>query len=234
MSTDIKTIFELIKPRRLIPDQEERLKDRYKDQAEHYDSFRERLLLGRAELISEVVPKGFSGTWVDLGGGTGSNISKALENLGDAKVYLVDMCEPLLEIAKSKLPSFIKKIKADATGFSLDEKVDLVTFSYSLTMIPDWIRAIDNAFNLLKVGGKIGVVDFFISRKYPSIGPKHSWLERTFWPIWFGYDDVFLSGDHFHYLSGKFEVLSIEFKKSSVPYLPFIRVPFYKFLGQKT
>ena len=42
------------------------------------------------------------GIWVDMGGGTGAN----LEMMGDeavmsfAKVYVVDLCTPLLEVAR--------------------------------------------------------------------------------------------------------------------------------------
>ena len=52
--------------------------------------------------------------------------------------------------------------------------VDVVTFSYSLTMIPDWFAAIENALRMLRPGGQIGVVDFYVSRKYPA-QPLHLW-----------------------------------------------------------
>ena len=37
-------------------------------------------------------------------------------------------------------------------GMPAPGTVDVVTFSYALTMIPDWRAAIRNAFNLLKPG----------------------------------------------------------------------------------
>ena len=51
---------------------------------------------------------------------------------------------------------------ADATRFRPPEgAADVVTFSYSLTMIPDWFAALENAAAMLKPGGTIGVVDFY-------------------------------------------------------------------------
>ena len=44
---------------------------------------------------------------------------------------------------------------ADATTFQPDAgKADVVTFSYSLTMIPDWFAAIDNALAMLRPAGR--------------------------------------------------------------------------------
>ena len=55
--------------------------------------------------------------------------------------------------------------------------MDVVTFSYSLTMIPNWFQALERAYAALKPGGMIGVVDFYISRKWPAPGMRrHSEL----------------------------------------------------------
>src|ERR671911_700620 len=61
--------------------------------------------------------------------------------------------------------------QADASTYQpATGPVDVVTFSYSLTMIPDWFAAIENALAMLKPGGTLGVVDFYVARKYPSDG----------------------------------------------------------------
>ena len=66
---------------------------------------------------------------------------------------------------------------------------DVVTLSYALTMIPDWFRAVDNAWAMLRPGGVIGVADFYVSRRHPAAGHvRHGWAPRTLWPIWFGAD----------------------------------------------
>ena len=49
------------------------------------------------------------------------------------------------------------RIHTDFVFNFLAGTVDVVTFSYALTMIPDWRAAIRNAFRMLKPGGRIGV-----------------------------------------------------------------------------
>ena len=87
---------------------------------------------------------------------------------------------------------------------------------------------------MLKPGGVIGVVDFFVSRKYPEDGRrKHSWFTRSFWPLWFGCDNVFLSSDHAPFLHRRFQPLSYVESQANVPYVPLIRVPYYRFIGRR-
>ena len=74
------------------------------------------------------------------------------------KVYVLDLSHSLLEVAKKRIAtrgwSNVETIEADATTFQpAGGQVDVVTFSYSLTMIPDWFGAIENALAMLKPGG---------------------------------------------------------------------------------
>jgi S-adenosylmethionine-diacylgycerolhomoserine-N-methlytransferase len=53
--------------------QQERLESFYVSQADLYDSYRYRMLHGRLPMVRAMpAPKG--GVWVDMGGGTGSNL----------------------------------------------------------------------------------------------------------------------------------------------------------------
>jgi S-adenosylmethionine-diacylgycerolhomoserine-N-methlytransferase len=216
-----------------------RLESIYAGQAEAYDDFRRRLLRGRQELWSAIeVPAG--GVWVDMGGGTGSNLEYLGERMAAlAKMYVVDLSPSLLKIARQRIAdrgwANVETIEADATLFQPPEgAADVVTFSYSLTMIPDWFAAVDNARRLLRPGGTVGVVDFYISRKYPSDGlRRHRWLTRSFWPAWFRADSIYLSADHVPYLHRRFAPLRFEERRSKVPYVPFVRAPYYIFVGRK-
>ena len=197
------------------------------------------MLHSRQEMIQSVpVPEG--GVWVDLGAGTGENAEHLGENLSRlSKMYLVDLSTSLLEQAKARIQarnwSNVEAICHDATTFVPGEgQADVVTFSYSLTMIPDWFRAIDQAYAILKPGGVIGVVDFFVARKHPAEGRTgHAWSTRTFWPTWFASDNVFLSPDHLPYLQNKFEAITLHERRGRIPYLPVIRAPHYLFIGKK-
>ena len=134
-----------------------RLESFYSGQAEAYDDFRRRLLQGREAMYRSIpVPEG--GVWVDLGGGTGANLEPIGAELHKArKVYLVDLCDSLLAVARKRCEARgwknVEAVAADATTFRpADGPADVVTFSYSLTMIPDWFAAIDNALAMLRPG----------------------------------------------------------------------------------
>lgn len=219
---------------------EERLESFYRGQAESYDGFRRRFLHGRRELIEALaVPPG--GTWVDLGAGTGDNLQWFGDRVTEfGRIQLVDLSASLLEVAQKRIAGDSRYRRAevhhaDATEFDPgDATVDLVTFSYSLTMIPDWFAALERAWAMLKPGGQIGVVDFFVSRKHPADGEaRHRWPSRVFWPTWFALDNVFLSPDHLPMLRRRFETQRLDQRRGKIPYLPLLRAPYYVWTGRK-
>ncbi len=236
---DLRTLWNLVMHRTRGATHQERLDSFYSGQATGYDDFRRRMLHGRQEMIQSIsVPEG--GVWVDLGAGTGENaehLGADLARLGH--VYQVDLSTSLLEQAQKRVElrgwTNVTPVCHDATTFMPPEgAADVVTFSYSLTMIPDWFRAIDQAYAMLKPGGTLGIVDFYVSRKYPAVGRKqHAWSTRSFWPLWFASDNVFLSSDHVPYLQNKFETIQLEERRGKIPYLPLVRVPHYIFIGHK-
>ncbi|HXX95320.1 MAG TPA: methyltransferase domain-containing protein, partial [Planctomycetota bacterium] len=121
-----------------------------------------------------------------------------------------------------------------ATAWSPEEPADVVTFSYSLTMIPDWFRAIDRAMENLKPGGLLGVVDFYISRKWPERDlRRHSRFQRFLFPQWYAWDNVFISPDHLPYLRHRFETVRLEERVGKIPYALGLRSPYYLFVGRK-
>ena len=236
---DMKVLYHmLVKPVR-GDSHAQRMESFYGGQAGAYDDFRRRLLKGREELFQNL-PKPAGGIWVDMGGGTGSNIENLAEDITSLKkVYVVDLSESLLKVAADR---FAERgwgnaiaTAADATKFRPDEGLaDVVTFSYSLTMIPDWFAAIENALAMLKPGGHIGVVDFYVGRKYPAADTKkHRWLARTIWPPWFAIDNVFPSPDHLPFLRHHFEQVELVEERKRMPYVPLLKTPYYRFIGRK-
>ena len=234
---DLRVLYHLVlKPVR-GKNHADRMESFYSGQAGAYDDFRKRLLKGRQELYDQLeVPEG--GVWVEMGGGTGSN----LEYLGDrihklSKVFVVDLSQSLLDVATDRAKqrgwSNVEVVADDATTWGADGGADVVTFSYSLTMIPDWFAAIENAKRLLKSNGKLGVVDFYVSRKFPPPNHQsHNWFTRNFWPVWFSNDNVFPSADHVPFLTQNFDGELFTEHRAKVPYIPIIRVPYYNFIGQ--
>lgn len=238
--SEIKTLWHIALSPVRGKTHEERLTSFYGGQAKHYDAFRKRLLHGREDLC-RALPAREGDVWADLGGGTGQNIAfLGEERLAALRMaYVVDLCAPLLSVAQQRIADLgwanVETAHGDATTWTpAGGGVDLATFSYSLTMIPDWFRAVDHALDLLKPGGHIGVVDFYVARKYPAEGhTRHPWRTRMFWPLWFANDNVFLSSEHVPYLHHRFEPVCFEERRAPVPYLPGIRVPIYLFIGKK-
>lgn len=236
---DLRILWHLVVSRATGNTHEERLESFYKGQAGGYDAFRRRLLHGREELFTKL-PVAPGGVWVDLGAGTGENAERWGSRIREFQQgYLVDLSSSLLKVAGERIRergwTNVSTVHADATKFMPPEgAADVVTMSYSLTMIPDWFAAVDQAYRMLKPGGVLGVVDFFVARKYPADGLiKHPWSTRNFWAMWFANDNVFLNPDHIPYLQAKFETLELAQRRGKVPYLPFIRAPHYYFIGRK-
>jgi S-adenosylmethionine-diacylgycerolhomoserine-N-methlytransferase len=256
ITSDLRILYHLaLKPVR-GKDHAARMESFYAGQAGAYDDFRKRLLKGRQELWN-LIPPPPGGTWVDMGGGTGANLEYFTASdsgppspvpcppspdsrLADLnKIYVVDLSHSLLEIAKQRAAAAgwtnVETVEADATTFQPPGgPADVVTFSYSLTMIPDWFAAIENALAMLRPGGTIGIVDFYVGRKFAGDGlARHGWFTRTFWPTWFALDNVFPSADHVPFLQRHFDVLHFSEHRAKVPYIPLARVPYYLFVGRK-
>lgn len=228
----------------------ERLESFYAAQADGYDTFRRRLLHGREQMIRAATfhsARGGTngGIWADLGGGTGANLEMVGEEIvmSFAKIYVVDLCPSLLAVARKRCAErgwhHVECVEADATQWVAEEgegKLSLVTFSYSLTMVPDWWAAIQQAALLLKPHGTVGVVDFYVSRKYPAAGlTRHSYCQRNLWPYYFAHDNVRLSPDHLPFLMHTFERQQLEERTAPLPYIGLVLpgVPHYIFIGSK-
>ncbi len=236
MKGDMGILLQMLRGRSHSGSHQQQLEEFYSTQAGNYDAFRARLLHGRRELIEhmEIQP----GLYIaELGAGTGQNL-QYLEYPLQAypEIYLVDLCPSLLKVARQRYRELhnIHVIEADVTSFQPEQQLDRVYFSYALTMIPGWKAAIDRAINMLKPGGLIGVVDFYISGAAPDkMMVQHGYLARKFWKTWFAHDGVNLTPEHLRYLSTVTDTVSLEQSRGKIPYLPFLKAPFYIFVGQK-
>src|SRR5262245_43616749 len=140
-ASDLKILYHLLlKPVR-GHDHAARMESFYSGQAEAYDDFRKRLLKGRQELWNMIQPPP-GATWIDMGGGTGANLDYFGDRIAQlSKIYVLDLSPSLLKVARQRAVSKgwtnVETVEADATTFHPPTgQVDVVTFSYSLTMIP--------------------------------------------------------------------------------------------------
>lgn len=241
LSTDLRILLQLLRGQPRDGDQRARLEAFYGPQAAHYDAFRARLLHGREALIDdlqrELGETRIGAHLVELGGGTGRNLEFFGAHLNDfGQVTLVDLCPALLEQARRKFADQprVKIIEADATRWQPQQPVDVVYCAYSLTMIPDWPAALDNAVAMLKPGGLFGVVDFYVSAAHPPPDQiRHSALTRAFWPRWFAHDGVQLNPAQLAALREHFPAHHFTEARAPVPYLPGLAVPYYRFVGRR-
>ena len=218
---------------------QERLDSFYRGQAEGYDDFRKKMLHGREAMFTRL-PLEAGDRWVDLGCGTGSNAEYVAEKVATlGELVLVDLSESLIDVARRRVEDRgwdnVTLEHADATSVDIaPQSVDVVTFAYSLTMIPNWYSAIEHALHILKPGGVVGVVDFYVAKKYPDEGrARHGWFTRTFWPTWFAWDNVFPNPDHLPFLASHFEPIEVAEQRGKLPWMPFVRAPYYYFIGRK-
>ena len=226
--TEARTLRQLLRGMPGTGDHADRLEAFYGPQAADYDRFRERLLPGRGELMAWLKPQPGESV-VELGAGTGRNpefFGAEVATLG--QLTLVDLCPSLLAQARrrwSRSPN-VAVVEANACFWRPDLAVDAVYFSYALTMIPDWQAAVDNALAMLRPGGRLGVVDF-------TVTACQSWAERSFWRTWFKHDGVHLDAEHPATLASLLPRHELRERRTPVPYLPGMTVPYYLFLGIK-
>ncbi|KAJ4296978.1 hypothetical protein N0V88_003894 [Collariella sp. IMI 366227] len=187
-----------------------------------------------------------------VGGGTGWNIEAMSEFLNVpeffSSVYLVDFSPSLCEVARKRFARLgwtnVKVICEDARKFRLEDYesvllpggADLVTMSYSLSMIPDYYSVIDSLKSLLSPHGILGVIDFYVQskvdvnfRNYTGglVGRHVNYLGRTFWRSWFDLDRVSLEPGRRDYLEYRFgTILTANLRNTALG-----SIPYYIWLG---
>jgi len=240
LAAEIKVLLTLLRGQPRVGSHVERLEAFYAPQAGRYDAFRERLLHGRSELIADLiaaraVPPG--GHLVELGAGTGRNLLFFGERLAKlARVDAVDLCPALVGEARRRTHAManVQVHQADACHWQPEAQVDGVYLAYALTMIPDWEAAIENAIAMLKPGGYLGVVDFYVSAAHPAPGlARHSAVSRAFWPRWFRHDGVHLGPQRLQCLRLSLPDHQLIETSAPIPYLPGLRVPYFRFIGRR-
>ena len=139
---------------------------------------------------------------------------------------------PLLAIARERVCRLrpggarnVRLIEADITDYRPAIAPHCVVFSYALTMVAQWRRALDNAIAVLRPGGVLAVVDFYL--------PERGGWGNGLWRRWFAHDGVWLSCEHLPYLRDRLQIEACEERRGALPYLPGARVPYYLFIGRK-
>jgi S-adenosylmethionine-diacylgycerolhomoserine-N-methlytransferase len=156
----------------------------YRHQRLIYDATRAYFLLGRDYLLAELdVPRG--GHVLEVACGTGRNLDKLSKARPDARLYGLDISAQMLLSAQAKLGTRAHLAQADACTFRPSTLFDVAQFdriflSYAVSMIPDWMGAVEQAVAHLAPGGSLHIVDFGRQHRLPRIFGTglNAWLAR--------------------------------------------------------
>jgi betaine lipid synthase len=247
LKDDLKILYNLwFKPLKHSKSHQDRLESFYSDQATLYDDFRHKFLWGREHMIS--ILSAYIDTsqsklvWVDMGGGTASNVFTMLNNIPLSKfkkIYIVDLCPSLCEQAENKIienkwEDIVEVVCTDACTFKPEENAHIVTYSYSLSMIPNFLKAIDNGLSIMRDDGFMAITDFYVSSKYDQCYRQLPLYRRVFWKTVFDCDGIDIGPEKRMYVENKLKTLYEHNSSGPIPYVPFLRAPYYIWIGNKT
>jgi S-adenosylmethionine-diacylgycerolhomoserine-N-methlytransferase len=143
----------------------------YRFQSKIYDLTRWTFLFGRSSILKHIPYNRIDPfTLLEIGCGTGHNLQKIAATFPNAQLIGMDVSDDMISLAGKKLQRFGNRIRLQNRPYELrDEskegKMDIILFSYSLTMInPQWQELLQRAYLDLKPGGLILVVDFHDSQ----------------------------------------------------------------------
>jgi S-adenosylmethionine-diacylgycerolhomoserine-N-methlytransferase len=127
---------------------------------------------------------------LEIGCGTGRNLLRVAETYPQARVHGLDISSEMLKtartaISKAGLQNHIRLGLGDATAFNAlvafgQNTFARIFFSYTLSMVPDWRRAVERAALLLPPEGELHIVDFGNGEGLPDWSRQtlHTWLGR--------------------------------------------------------
>jgi len=180
---------------------------------------------------------------VDLSTSLCEVAKKRFERLGWTNVHVI--CE---DARVFRLQDYEAGVGEDQRDFSIGRPVydtnsrdsvgaDVLTMSYSLSMIPGFHPVVDSVANLLSPTGLIGLVDFYVQNKVEFAGRNYiggsinrhcMFISRVFWRAWFELDRVNLDSARRDYIEYKFGTILSTNRRC---HLVGFRIPYYIFIG---
>ena len=141
---------------------QERMDRRYRHQRHIFDLSRKFILFGRERAIA-ALRLGDARSVLEIGCGTGRNLELMAAAHPALHLTGVDISEEMLKsararVARARIDERVTLRHGDAT--TLEGKAPRILMSYSLSMVPDWRRALAVAIDTLEPGGILAIVDF--------------------------------------------------------------------------
>lgn len=159
----------------------------YRRQRHVYDLSRKYYLLGRDRLVEGLDPPA-GGRVLEIGCGTARNLVAVAHRHPAAPLFGIDLSREMLDTARRRLDreglaGRVRLAHADATRFDPAVLFGVpafarIFFSYTLSMIPEWERALAQSVLWLQPGGELHIVDFGGQERLPSWfrGGLRRWL----------------------------------------------------------
>jgi len=148
----------------------------YKLHARFYDATRWGFLFGRNGLVDCLPDLPDGSNILDLGCGTGFQLQNLRLRYPKNSLSGIDQSRAMLAIANKKLGSEISLVEGTFPSSSLNSAdFDLVTASYSLTMVHDLGEVLDGVVDILKPGAFMAVVDF----DQPGNNLFDTWMKKN-------------------------------------------------------
>ncbi|MCO5608184.1 hypothetical protein L7F22_062390 [Adiantum nelumboides] len=210
------------------------------------DTSQDRLLAAcaaRLKSSSEAVESKL--VWIDFGDGSDSNVvqlSQFMDISSFSRIYIVN-CFSKTNIATDHLRTNatrhakwknVECLDCHPSAFALEMgslPATIITFSFSLSRMRDYISVIEKSLKMLDQDGFIAVLDYFTSSKFDLPNRQQAYIPRWLWRVLFdtfGYD---IGPDRRQYLEYILEP-DFEFNGTeNVPYVPFVQVPSYAWIG---
>lgn len=162
----------------VLPSHAQFLDRMYGVQRHFYDLTRKHYLHGRDNTLRRILrirPESV----LEVGCGTARNLLWLADRSSIARLIGIDASTQMLATAQRKIVR-ARREKRIEIRFELAETLEwreaehgarpeVILFSYSLTMIPEWRRALARAYDLLPVGGRLIVLDFWDQHTYPGV-----------------------------------------------------------------
>ncbi|MDR3497826.1 MAG: class I SAM-dependent methyltransferase [Parvibaculum sp.] len=149
----------------------------YRNQRHIYDLTRAYYLLGRDRLIAGL-RLGARDRVLEVGCGTGRNLVATAHAYPLSQIFGMDISSEMLASARSaahraRLEQRLSLAQGDATDFDPARAFGVTSFdrifmSYTLSMIPDWRAAVEQAMRNLAPGGSLHIVDFGQQERLPG------------------------------------------------------------------
>lgn len=151
----------------------------YQRQRHFYDITRKWYLLGRDDLVAGLDELPDGARVLEAGCGTARNLRVAASRNPRLRYYGIDASSEMLdtaakEIAAAKLGKQITVCRADILNFDPNNcfglpGFDRILVSYTLSMVPQWQRALDQLMQCVAPGGSIEIVDFGMQQSHPVV-----------------------------------------------------------------